>query len=198
MSPQRSPISDVTAHPFTPSPVPHATPPADYGDPRLPQRFWDKVYPCPITGCWLWGAAHSTNGYGKFMLPNGSRAVPGSRRIGYSHRVAYSALVGPIEQILDHLCRQRSCCNPLHLEDVSHQVNLLRGETLNAEQVRRTHCPRGHPLAGANLYITPGTNKRDCLTCRHERTRRHYLGHRDPRFEHADLIDLTSEGPDDV
>ena len=72
------------------------------GDPRLPAKFWEKVFPCPVTGCWLWTAAIHSAGYGVIRY---------QKRLSYGHRVAYEALVGELTHglELDHLCRVRSC-----------------------------------------------------------------------------------------
>lgn len=75
-----------------------------------------------VTGpCWHWLGEINRNGYGRVWL-DGVRHM--------AHRLFYVLLVGDIPPglIVDHLCRRRSCCNPLHLEPVTHQVNTLRGE----------------------------------------------------------------------
>lgn len=75
------------------------------------------------TGCWVWTGALSAKGYGQIRLPGGSTA--------YTHRESYVEFVGPIPAGLhiDHLCRNRSCFNPDHLEPVTPQENARRGET---------------------------------------------------------------------
>lgn len=134
---------------------------AEYGDPRLPERFWVKVYPEPNTGCWLWGAATYRNDYGAF-----SRSVDGKWRAQLAHRAAYLALVGPVEDgvELDHLCRVRWCVLPDHLEPVSHRENTLRGQAMTAVQARRTHCSENHEFTEDNTYWHRG--HRSCLICR--------------------------------
>src|SRR3546814_12080003 len=87
----------------------------------LPWRIIDKLYFCPITGCWLWAAAwESGDGYGKVWF-NGMAAM--------AHRVVFELLVGPIpaDHVLDHRCRQSLCCNPAHLEPVTVRENTRRG-----------------------------------------------------------------------
>lgn len=81
---------------------------ATYGDPRLPDRFWAKVYPCPITGCWLWGAGPFPNGYGCFKWQRVSRRA---------HRHLYLTLFGPIPEglLVCHTCDVPLCVNPDHL-----------------------------------------------------------------------------------
>ena len=125
------------------------------------------------------------------VLPNGCIVWTGSTRGGYGsvwvdgrmqsvHRFVYERLVGPIPEglQLDHKCHgkdcptpgqncpHRRCCNPYHLEPVTAQVNLLRGQTGAGNKGRqKTHCKRGHPLAGDNLYTSP-TGVRTCRSCR--------------------------------
>ena len=126
-------------------------------------RFWARV--TKTDTCWLWDKS-GRYGYGRFCA--GARPY----RTVHAHRWAYEALIGPIPEglELDHLCRNRACVNPVHLEPVSHQVNVLRGFSPSAENSHRTHCPQGHPLEGANLYRYQ--NERQCRTCRAEASRR--------------------------
>jgi len=82
---------------------------------------------------------------------------------------------------LDHLCRNRTCCNPAHLELVTGRENLLRGDTLAAANAAKTHCIQGHPLADDNLYVA-NNGARTCRTCqratglRSDHKRHGYLG----------------------
>lgn len=126
-------------------------------------RIEDHGYSSP---CWISNRVAQPNGYTKM----------GWRDVCYlTHRLAYEAFVGPIPHglVIDHLCRQRACCNPDHLEAVTNQVNLLRGEGFVANQARRTHCPRGHELVGDNVYRRPGDDtRRECRTCRNDYYRR--------------------------
>ncbi len=126
--------------------------------PTPTERFWSKVDKTTST-CWLWTACISGGGYGVFKLD----------RKQYAHRLAYEWLVGPIPEglQLDHLCRVRHCVNPEHLEPVTTQENIRRGLGSSFNSLK-THCPRGHPYAGDNLYIQPGNGKRKCRTCGRE------------------------------
>jgi hypothetical protein len=138
-------------------------------DARLPQRFWDKCIPEPNSGCWIWIGARSRlddHGYGKIRV--GQRAL-------YAHCVAYEAIVGATstELQLDHLCRNRCCVNPAHLEPVTQRVNIMRGESPTAVNASKTHCPMGHELTGPNLV--PGRlrrGERKCRECKNEQGRR--------------------------
>lgn len=113
--------------------------------------------------CWLWTGAQMRNGYGHVWVDGRCKAA---------HRVVYEALVEPILEgmELDHVCRVRRCVNPAHLEVVTHAENLTRGEGFIGRQSRQTHCKRGHPLSGSNLYRWK--NKRQCRACRSAAMRR--------------------------
>jgi hypothetical protein len=132
------------------------------GDPRLPERFWNKVREVDCgytTPCWIWIGARSKKGYGNY-------ARPGHRQgCDLAHRKAYEALVGPItEQTLDHLCCVTSCVNPAHCEPVSNRVNTLRGNNQCARNARKTHCIRGHEFTSENT-IRRSDGHRTCRTC---------------------------------
>lgn len=115
-------------------------------------------------GCWQWNAHRQTNGYAQFKI---------SGRVRLAHRVAYETLRGPIPDgaVIDHLCRNRSCVNPAHLEPVTQQTNVLRGVGIAARRARQTHCVHGHPFTASNTYVAPGGNRR-CRTCRRAQNRR--------------------------
>lgn len=147
------------------------------GDPRLPERFWAKVMADLEAGCWVWTASGDGKGYGKIWSSQAGRLL-------YAHRVAYEALIGPVPDglSLDHRlhngdqprCVGRACCNPEHLEPVTHAVNVARGRLGEASRRRllaKTHCKRGHPLSGDNVYLTRGDGRRQCRACRRERQR---------------------------
>lgn len=136
----------------------------DLGDARLPARFWAKVDP-QASGCWRWTASKKMGGYGQYQLEGWPQLA---------HRVAYEYLVGPIPAglTIDHLCRNRWCVNPEHLEPVTQRENNLRGGSLVALNARKTHCKRGHPLSGPNLYIHPTAGARQCRICMQAREQR--------------------------
>jgi hypothetical protein len=129
----------------------------------LRDRFWKKTSYDADTGCWNWTASLTPEGYALYWLGG---------RYHLGHRVAYAALHGPIVGclVIDHRCRNRCCVNPLHMEAVTNATNILRGQSPPALNARRTHCIRGHLLAGPNLYLNAG-GWRVCRTCRRDRKR---------------------------
>lgn len=120
-------------------------------------RFMAKVAK-RSDGCWQWTSFVRPDGYPMFRF--GQRAIR-------AHRFAYELLVGPIPEgmQLDHLCRNRACVNPTHREPVTHRENIMRGLAPTAQNARKTHCKRGHPLEGDNVYRSP-RGHRTCRTCK--------------------------------
>lgn len=126
---------------------------------ELEARFWPKVaIPANPLDCWEWTAAKDkVSGYGRMQLGGTS---------GYAHRVSYELSMGQIGDGLqiDHLCRNKSCVNPLHLQAVPAALNVQR-----APRNQVTHCPQGHPYSGDNLRMAGG--RRLCRTCQMDRAR---------------------------
>lgn len=146
-----------------------------YWTSRLPMDLRGKIESLvskePMSGCWLWIGSTSSLGYGHVFDSNNPKV-----KFLSAHRASYEAFRGPIPEglTLDHLCRVRCCVNPWHLEPVTQAENVYRGIGLTARHHRKTHCDKGHPLAGHNLALTPARyNKnnmiRVCLTCRRAR-----------------------------
>ena len=116
---------------------------------------------CDIGDCWEF-RGHLNQGYGRATV---GTPLDGSYRQVLVHRFVYEQLVGaiPKEKHLDHLCRNRKCCNPDHLEPVDPKTNTHRGAGVSAKNARKTHCNRGHDLNEA--YVFKPTGQRQCRKC---------------------------------
>jgi hypothetical protein len=122
-------------------------------------------------GCWLWTGWTGRDGYGRCSLPNPDPTGPRQNH-RLAHRVVYEELVGPIPAglELDHLCRNRACVKPAHLEPVTHTENNRRGVGMMWDvQKARTACPKGHAYDEANTIR--GAKGRSCRTCRNANRR---------------------------
>ena len=111
------------------------------------ERLLSKIMVEPTTGCWMWLGATNKRGYGHMSV---RRTFIDIHRLSYEF---YKGLI-PLGLQIDHLCRTPSCANPDHLEAVSPSINVLRGNTLPAQQAKQTHCKRGHPLDLLNSYFS--------------------------------------------
>jgi hypothetical protein len=135
-------------------------------DPEREWPFWDRVDKTET--CWLWKGKKIKGGYGQ--LTRAGRFV-------YAHRYAYEMAHGPIPEgrQVDHLCRNRLCVNPAHLEVVSQQENIRRGHAGKATGARsraRTHCGKGHPFDERNTRWYKG--ERCCRECARLHARANY------------------------
>ena len=141
----------------------------------LAEKFWEKVnkdgpipaYRLDFDPCWIWTAAVNAKGYGVMGVKKGSTLA---------HVISYNLHVGhvPSGMQIDHLCRVRNCVNPNHLEVVTPRVNVNRGFGPTAIHARKTHCPKGHPYSGENLYLYIGgihKGNRQCRICGRDRQR---------------------------
>lgn len=150
---------------------------------RYESRFWSRIE--KTDGCWIWTGGITSHGYGSVKLCSWPF---------YAHRLSFEMAHGSRiadGQTLDHLCRNRLCVNPEHLEPVSIGENVLRGETHGARNAAKTHCGTcGHPLSGDNLLVVQPTGKRRsvtrrCYACAQEGWRRYYLKNRDKYIEYT-------------
>lgn len=127
----------------------------------LSERLLDKRI-ITASGCWEWAVAKTKNGYATTTL--GSRG-----KKEYLHRISYREFIGSIPdgKEIDHLCRNRSCFSPAHLEAVTRSVNTLRGDgpkLLGSINASKTHCKHGHLFDDRNTRLRP-SGGRDCRAC---------------------------------
>ncbi len=144
-----------------------------HGTRTVSSRFAAKVdRSAGPTGCWPFTGSLTDAGYGSFW--NGTRLVK-------AHRFAFAESAGrEADGDVDHTCHNgsgcaggstcphRACCNPAHLEDVTHAENVRRGQAGKYPKRWKSVCPAGHPYAGENQYIDPKGHQR-CRTCAHQR-----------------------------
>ena len=118
----------------------------------IQQHFWSNVDKGDANDCWPWLGAQRGGGYGRFWY---------SKQAIYAHRFSYILLKGliPVELEIDHLCRNRLCVNPDHLEAVTPRINKLRGSGIAAIHARKQCCPKGH------TYDVVSADGRRCQRC---------------------------------
>lgn len=123
----------------------------------------------PDTGCWNWTGTRHREGYGQSTKPGSAKKQM------LAHRLSYEAHVGPIADgmVIDHLCENRLCVNPDHMEVVMNGTNVYRGNSWAGKNMRKTHCVRGHEFTPENTRIVRRSNGsgeyRECRACRRNR-----------------------------
>lgn len=126
--------------------------------------FWGRVSePDPLTGCMNWQQYVEPSGYARYAHRGQMIRV---------HRIAYADTHGsvPDGMIIDHLCGNRSCCNPDHLEAVDNWTNVRRGNSPVAQNWRKTHCVNGHEFTPENTYVPKNRpTQRYCRACKSSR-----------------------------
>jgi hypothetical protein len=129
----------------------------------VPQRVTDRLLASriPSGDCLISTYSVGSHGYSQIGWTENGR-----NRMVLGHRVAWEAVHGPITDGLtvDHVCRNRRCCNVAHLRLLSNRDNARDNAQAN-RLAARTHCPQGHPYEGSNLFV--GANgRRKCRACR--------------------------------
>jgi hypothetical protein len=145
------------------------------------RRVFSKISVDPDTKCWNWQCAKDKFGYGFFRYKRQTYRI---------HRFIYAWLVKPIPTakygknvpIFDHLCKNKSCCNPKHLELVPQKINMLRGSGPSAINARKTHCIKGHLLPKAREPYGKGKLGRRCILCRRANRMRRYYAKKSANF----------------
>ena len=133
---------------------------------------FEKCYQRSKNGCWLWAKAVNTNGYG-YKWHKG--------KLHHAHRVSWELNRGPIPDGLFvlHRCDVKLCVNPEHLF-LGTQTDNMRdamAKGIGKFFQKKTHCKRGHPLVGENIYID-SQNTRQCLECTRTRKLAWYHKHK--------------------
>lgn len=130
----------------------------------IEDRLWSRVDKNAPNGCWEWTGPLHESGYG--LIGGGGRHGGLIR----THRLTYELRFGPIPDTtphIDHLCRNRKCCNPYHLEAVTQAENNQR----SWDAREKPECPRGHPRPPRQ----PGRRRQPCRICKQNYDRNRYL-----------------------
>jgi len=126
------------------------------------RRFFEKIDDTK-GNCWLWTASKNRDGYGMVRLDGKNRSA---------HRVSFEIFVTDIPNYLmiDHLCRNRGCVNPEHMELVTNKENIFRGVGIAVTNSKKTKCHRGHNFTDENTFISKigSRNCRKCLKIRND------------------------------
>lgn len=136
-------------------------------------RFLSKIE--KTEDCWNWKGSMTPYGYGTFGLKGKNIRA---------HRLSYEHFIGkmiPVGLQIDHLCKNRKCVNPNHLEVVTLIENVRRGDSFSSKNRGATHCVNGHAFTGKNVFTIThksgrdeGKSERACRECRRIRERKYY------------------------
>ena len=139
----------------------------------LSAAVWGRLVPMDCgytTPCLVWTGTIASNGYGNITIAGRQHKV---------HRLVYEAVIGPMPKqdgngkaiVSDHLCRNRACGNPEHIDPVTDAVNVMRGVSFSPANAAKTHCAQDHEYTPENTRIT-AAGTRECRTCRRAYDRR--------------------------
>lgn len=135
------------------------------------EEFWNRANVAGPWDCWNWKSKPSSEGYGTSWDNDRNRNV-GAHVKAY----LYSGREIPEGYHVHHLCENKLCVNPVHLEAVIntehsrlHIIGQNRARTYQDKVKAKTHCLNGHPLSGDNLYIHPKRGTRHCKQCQRKR-----------------------------
>lgn len=132
------------------------------------ERFELHVERIPFLTCWVWNSSADNENYGRIRADGGKLLLS-------AHRVAYEKYKDLIPEgmTIDHLCKNKWCVNPRHLEAVTPKENILRGNSPSALCARKMHCPQGHFYSKANTRHYKGMRR--CRICTRNYNREQYL-----------------------
>ena len=122
-------------------------------------KFLSRIKIDKETECWEWKSSLMSTGYGSFSIKDKNYLA---------HRMSYSLFHGEIEKglVIDHICRNRSCVNPMHLRQVTMKTNAIENSlSIPSSNYKKDMCKNGHPLSGENLCEYPSDKHRRCRTC---------------------------------
>lgn len=139
--------------------------------PNTEDDFWEFVECRPYEACWYWAGTLIADGYGHFCW-KGKKIL--------AHRMMYEISYGPIPSgmVIDHLCRNRRCVCPWHLEPVTPRENALRGISFTAVNAKKAACPAGHPYD----LVYKSNGGRGCRQCANRRKLEYYYRNRSRLF----------------
>jgi hypothetical protein len=156
------------------------------------EKLMSQMKKIESSGCWEWlGPKNSITGYGTLSISRFGGVVR------HVHRVAYTVFVGdiPVGLQIDHMCKNRICFNPSHLEIKTAKLNNLRSDSPSAKNAVKTHCCRGHKFTKENTNMLPG-GRRQCKECRRLLDRLYYTKTKRPH--HKSTVFITREHLDEL
>lgn len=128
-------------------------------------KFLSRIKIDKETECWEWKSSLMSTGYGSFSINDKNYLA---------HRMSYSLFHGEIEKglVIDHICRNRSCVNPMHLRQVTMRTNALENSlSISSTNHKKNVCKNGHSLSDENLCNYPSDKHRRCRVCVNNRSK---------------------------